>query len=102
MTNEAVQAFVAEFGNRICILIFDNGYRVYIGYDSSGIKSVDELLFQTFGGVDMIGIVKKLNDPVLTRKGAKCVMWHATACLQDIAVIDEGFANYRIDPMDIG
>ena len=102
MTNEALQALIDEFGDRICILIFDNGCRVYIGYDSSPLKSVNDLELKTIGGIDMVGIVKNLSNPKLSRQGAKCMHWHPTVSLQNVIVIDEGFEKYRVDPMDFG
>ena len=102
MTNEAVQALIAELGERICIIVFDNNSKVYIGYPSSTLKSVSELKFKTFGGVDMIGIPKAVNNPQISRLGVTTTTWHATECIQAIATMDEGFEIYRIDPLEIG
>ena len=96
MTNAALQAMIDELGDRICIIVFDNNSKVYIGYPSSPIKSVTELKLKTFGDTDMVGIPKKSNG------GLTSTSWHATECIQVIASIDEGFENYLIDPMEIG
>lgn len=102
MTNAALQAMIAELGERICIIVFDNNSKVYIGYPSSTIKSVNELKFATYDGVDMIGIPKRLRDPKVDRLGVTTTIWHATECIQAIATMDEGFEKYRMDPMEIG
>ena len=102
MTNAAMQAMIAELGERICVIIFDNNSKTYIGYPSSTIKSVNELKFKTFGGVDMIGIPKTVNNPKIQRLGVTTTTWHATECIQAVATMDEGFEKYRIDPMEIG
>ena len=102
MTNAAMQEMIAEFGERLCIIIFDNNSKVYIGYPSSTIKSVNDLKFKTFAGVDMIGIPKESNNPKLNRLNVTSTSWHVTACIQSIATLDEGYENYRLDPMEIG
>ena len=102
MTNAAMQALIAELGERICIIIFDNNTKVYIGYPSSTLKSVNEIKFKTFGGVDMIGIPKAVNNPKISRMGVTTTTWHTTESIQAIATLDEGFDMYRIDPMEIG
>lgn len=102
MTNAAMQAMINELGERICIIVFDNNSKVYIGYPSSTIQSVNELKFANYGGVDMIGIPKNVSDPKIARIGVTSTTWHTTACIQAIATLDEGYEKYRIDPMDIG
>ena len=102
MTNQALQAMIDELGDRICIIVFDNDVKVYIGYPSSTLKSVSEIKLQTFGGVDMIGIPKKIGNPVLAREGVTTTTWHPTECVQMIATLDAGYEKYRIDPMEIG
>ena len=102
MTNSAMQELITELGERICVIIFDNNSKVYIGYPSSTLKSVTELKFANYGGVDMIGIPKVVNNPKIARLGVSTTVWHPTACIQGIATMDEGFEKYRIDPMEIG
>jgi hypothetical protein len=100
MTNDALRAMISELGERISIIIFDNNFKVYIGYPSSGIKSVNEIQFKTFGDFDMIGIPRKTSNPKMNREGVTITDWHPTECIQLVATLDEGFENYRIDPMD--
>ena len=102
MTNDAMKALIAELGDRICIIVFDNNSKVYIGYPSSTLQTVNDIKFANYGGVDMIGIPKRVNDPKAARLGVTSTTWHATECIQAVATIDEGCERYRIDPMDIG
>lgn len=102
MTNAAIKAMISEIGDRICIIVFDNNMKVYIGYPSSTLQSVNDIQFKTFGDTDMIGIPKKVGDPKLSRLGATSTTWHATGCIQAIVTMDEGFERYRIDPMEVG
>lgn len=102
MTNEALQALIDELGERICIIAFDNNVKVYIGYKSSTIQSVNEIQLKTYGGVDMVGIPKKSANPQLDRMGVTTTIWHPTECIQMIATLDEGCEKFRIDPMEIG
>ena len=102
MTNAAVQAMIAEMGERICIIVFDNNSKAYIGYPSSNLHSVNDIKFANYGGVDMIGIPGNAGYAKPTRDGVTTTVWHATECIQAIATMDEGFEKYRIDPMNIG
>lgn len=102
MTNSAMRAIIEEFGDRICMIIFDNNVKVYIGYPSSTLKNVNEIKFASFDGVDMIGIPKAIGDPKAERIGVTSTIWHPTGCIQMIATVDEGYEKFRIDPMTIG
>ena len=102
MTNVALKAMIDELGERICIIALDNNVKIYIGYPSSTVKSVNEIQLKTFGDTDMIGIPKAINNPKLVREGVCSTTWHPTACIQIIATMDEGFEKYRLDPMEIG
>lgn len=102
MNNQALQAMIDEFGERICIIVFDNESKVYIGYDSSTMKSVNDLKLRSIGGVDMVGIPKESSNPKLRREGVTSTSWHPTECIQCVCTLDEGFELYRLDPMEIG
>lgn len=102
MDNNALQALIDQFGERICFFILDNASRIYFGYKSSPIKSVKDLEMKTFGDVDMIGVPLPINNPSDIAKGITSMMWHPTACIQAIAVLGEGSAAHRIDPFITG
>lgn len=102
MKNSDLQAMIDELGERICILVFDNNVKIYIGYPSSSIKSVNELILKTYGSTDMVGVPKKLGNPKLARLGVTSTSWHPTEFLQEVITLDEGFDMYRIDPLEVG
>ena len=102
MTNSALKAMIEEFGNRINIIVLDNDVRIYIGYPSSPLKDVNDIILKTFGDIDMIGIPKAVGNPKAQRNGVTTTIWHPTACIQLIATVDEDHPNYLIDPMTIG
>ena len=102
MNNESLQAFIDEFGDRMCIIIFDNNTKVFIGYKSSPAKSVSDLQLVNKGGVDFVGVPGIPNDPKLARKGVTYTVWRPTEIIQGIVTLDEGFDNYLVDPWDLG
>lgn len=98
MTNTALQAMIDEFGDHICIIVFDNDNKIFIGYKSSPIKSVSDLKLETKGGIDFIGVPFIPNDPKLVRLGVTGTVWHPTDCIQAVMTMDEGYEDYRLDP----
>ena len=102
MNNQALQAMIDEFGEGLCIIVFDNDSKVYIGYESSTMKSVKDLKLRTIGGVDFVGIPKQSSNPKLQRAGVTSTTWHPTECIQGVCTLDEGFEKFRLDPMEIG
>ncbi len=100
MTNKALQAMITEFGDRICMIVFDNNNKIYIGYQSSPLQKASELTLATKGDVDFVGVPVIPKDPKLVRLGVTGVAWHPTECIQAVFVIDEKHAEYRLDPFD--
>ncbi len=102
MTNAGLQAMVAEYGERIAILVWNNGFRVHVGYPRGNVKntvkSVNDLIFKSFGGVDMVGVKSPSTLSHDRDAGVTMTTWHDTAELQHVIVMDEGFENYRPDP----
>lgn len=102
MTNTALQAMIEEYGDRICMIIFDNNSKIHIGYPSSPLKNVASIKLATKGGVDMIGTPRIPNNPADVAKNISAVFWRPTSCIQGVIVMDAGCMDYRIDPWDIG
>lgn len=102
MNNSAFKALVDEFGDRICIIIFDNNSRAYIGYPSSQIKHASEIELKNFGGVDMIGIPKKHSYTMAGGPEVLSTNWHATECIQQVIIVDEGYEKFLVDPLEVG
>ena len=99
MTNAVVQEYIDTFGDRIFEMMFDNGFSVFIGYPSSKVLSVNDILLRNVAGVDMIGFRSYAPHTPDKRQGATFVTWHNTACLQWIGVMDEEYKDLRIDPL---
>lgn len=102
MNNSALQALIDEFGDRICIIIFDNNSRAYVGYPSSTLKHVDEIKMRTFGGVDMVGISKKHSYAAAGGAEVYSTNWHPTECIQQVIIVDEGYERFLVDPLEVG
>lgn len=102
MTNAALQAMFDEMGDRISCIIFDNKVPVFIGYKSSPINHVNELVLKTFGGVDMVGVPTYPNDPKQRESGGMFMLWHPTEFVQIICVADEDHPKMLIDPFSFG
>lgn len=105
-TNAVVQALIDKFKNRIFLIRFDNGMTIAIGYQRSEAATIDDILLEHIGGVDMIGVRRRIANPNSTRHtrqttGASFITWHLTRCVQAISIMDEGAENFRPDPMSI-
>lgn len=98
-TNDALQKMITAYGDRIFCIVFDNAFKIFIGYDSSEVKSVNDLTFSTEHGIDLIGVKSLSSLPSDRAKGVSFTTYHATALIQHVCVMDEGFEDYRIDPM---
>ena len=101
MTNTQLQTMITALGDRICAIVFDNAYRILIGYPGSDCKKVTDLILTSEYGEDMIGVpsVSKLGGD--QKLGVSYVTYHVTSCIQEIIVMDTGFETYRVDPMHI-
>lgn len=98
MTNESLKAAIAEFGNRVVFIIMDNDRRIRFGYPESPLQSVDQLKYKTFNGEDFFGYSQPSPYPTDRADGVTYTVWHRTDSIQQIATMDEGFDDYRIDP----
>ena len=100
MTNAALQAFIAEFGNKIFVIVLDNNHKVFIGsplqtYDNKLTTTIDQLKFKTYGDVDMFGISRV--DHTWEGRDVPFTNWMVTACIQSIAVTDGDDLTYLPD-----
>lgn len=99
MNNSQLQAMIDEFGDRIAIIQFDNQCKIYIGYEGSPVRSVEDLQFKTVGGFDMVGVPHKVMNPRDEGK-LNAIHWHCTHLIHQIVVMGEDCADYRLDPME--
>lgn len=101
MTNEALQALFTEFGERISAIVLDNKHIIYIGHPHSAVNTVDDIVLETKGGVDMIGVPHNPSKPKEKEKGVQFMFWHPTEMVQCIIAVDEDHPNVLIDPFDL-
>lgn len=104
ITNTMIAALIEKFGNRIFMIRFDNGMAIDIGYERSAAQSINDVILENIGGVDMIGVRCRMPNPNQIRHtrqttGASYISWHPAACVQAFGIMDEGFEMFRPDPM---
>lgn len=101
-TNASLKHAIDTYGDRIKSILFDDGYKVMIGYPGSEIQHVNELILDSFGGCDVVGIRTKIKSYAdAKRAGASFVTYHTTACIFAITIMDEGFEDFCPDPHGI-
>lgn len=99
MTNAALQAALNEFGERACIIYMDNDHRIRFGYPDASLQSVTQIQYKTWGGEDFFGYSQPSSYVHDAARGVTYTVWHRTDCIQEIAAMDEGWEQYRIDPV---
>lgn len=99
LTNAEVQQMIADYGDRICYIQFNNNYRIHIGYQSSQIKSVNQIVFKTVGNTDMIGFPMVAPGKMLMdAKEPVYYSWRLTELIETILVMEEKYKDLRVDP----
>lgn len=99
MTNAALQAALNELGERACIIYMDNDHRIRFGYPDAALQSVTQIQYKTWGGEDFFGYSQPSSYTKDALRGVTYTVWHRTDCIQEIAAMDEGWDQYRIDPV---
>lgn len=99
MTNKVLQKYIDTFGERIFEIMFDNSFAVFIGYPSSKVNSVKDIILSNVEGTDMVGFRQISPHQPEREKGVTFVTWHLTSCIQWIGVMDEPYKDLRIDPL---
>ena len=96
MTNAALQALIdANSKDRIFCINLDNSRFIYIGYNN-GI-TMDDISFETIGGIDFIAVSKTTKAMGSTE--LKYKTYHLTETVQWVGVMEEEFKDFRPDPM---
>ena len=98
----ALEAFFNKFGARISCIIMDNNNKIFIGYPSSTVNTVDDLSIETIGGIDLLAVPKDPSDPKARADGVQFTIYHPLDCIQAIVVSDEDHPNNLVDPFDLG
>ena len=99
MTNEALKAMIDEFGDRLCVIYFDNGLKLLIGYPGQTPQHASDLILKTINGIDLVGVRQQSTYTQDRADGVTYVNYHRTECIQYVAIMDEGISETRrIDP----
>lgn len=98
MTNADLKAIIDKFGDRIRVIFFDNSLKLLIGYPGQDPQHATDLILETVGGVDMVGVRHKSTYTHDRDHGVTYVTYHLTQCIQYISIMDEGYEQYCVDP----
>jgi hypothetical protein len=101
-TNAALQSLIGQYGDRISCLMFDNKNAIFIGHPSSPCKSVDDLVFTTVDGVDLVGVPLYPTNSKDRAAGVLFTVYHVTATLHAVTIVDEDHPEYLVDPLVFG
>lgn len=90
MTNESLQAFITEHGNKIFCILLNNNRKVFLGVsrDPGNTVNATELILETIGGVDMFGI-KHIDRTWGVNTAIPFTEWFVTGFIEGIFVTDE-------------
>lgn len=88
MNNEALQAFIAEYGDRIFHISLDDGHKIFFGapHSDGNVIYATKLQFKTIGGVDYFGISR--IDNTWGNNKVPYTTWAVTSYIQFISVVD--------------
>lgn len=87
MTNAALQAFIAEFGARMIVIVIDNNHKIMFGVQAMGDNAIfyTDIQYKTVGDVDMFGVTRTDNT---WGKAVTFTNWYVTACIQMISTTE--------------
>ena len=69
------------------------------GYPGQDPQHASDLILETIGGTDFVGVRQKSTYTQDRKNGVTYVNYHKTECIQYVAIMDEGIsADYCIDP----
>ena len=96
MSNADVQAMFDQYGERVCAISLNNGKLLYIGYRGKGSTLLSDISFETVGGCDMM-VVSKTD--ISSGRDVRYKNYITTEFIESVVVMDEEFADYRVDPL---
>lgn len=94
--NQGVQQMINNFGHRICAISLNNGKTLLIDYPGKDCVRLEDISFDNIGGCDVMKIEHKNHSYGTEMTFASYV---TTEFIEDIIVMSEESANYRIDPL---
>lgn len=95
-TNAAVKEMIDKYGHRICNMSLNNNKVLYIDYPGKDCVKLEDISFDNIGGVDVMVIQHNHSayGKTITFKS-----YITTEFIEGINVMDEDYADYRIDPL---
>lgn len=93
-TNAAVQEMFNKYKERICVISLNNGKKLYIDYNVKEGVRLEDISFDTIGGVDVMKVAHRSS------KQTDYIEWEnfiTTEFIEEIEVMKEGYENYRVD-----
>lgn len=99
MTKEALEKMIADFGDRIQVITFDNNNVLFIGFP--GRPTINDISVETIGGTDFL-VVHNTDPRQMSFSKTKITYkaYHPIECIQCVSVVDEEFRGYMIDPLN--
>jgi len=95
MTNTCLQTLFTTYGDRIFCINLDNGRYIYIGYKDS--PKLADITLETVEGVDFIKVKRKNKS--MGSIELEFTNFIPSETVQHIGIMDEGFEDYRVDPL---
>lgn len=99
MTKEALEKMIADFGDRIQVITFDNNNVLFLGFPNR--PAITDIAVETIGGTDFL-VVHNIDPRQMAFSKTKITykVYHPLECIQGVTVVDEEFKGYMIDPLN--
>ena len=98
LNNEGMKSLIDEYGKRICAISLNNGKMLFLDYPGEDRVSVDDTEFKTVNGCDML-VIPRLCISYGRKLHYKSYI--TTEFIENVLIMDENDAMYRIDPLSI-
>ena len=95
-SNESLKAMFDEFGERICAISLNNGKMMFLDYNGAGSTKLSDITFETRNGCDLM-VVKKTD--ISSGRNIPYTDYITTEFVENVIVMDEGYEQYRVDPL---
>ena len=96
MSNAVLQSMIEEFGDRISAISLNNGKMLFVNYSSKASVKLSDISFETRNGCDLMVVKRK---DIGSGKEILHTNYIVTEFIENVIVMDEGYENYRVDPL---
>lgn len=94
--NQGVQKMFSEYGHRICAIALNNGKQLLIDYPGKDCVRLENITFDTIDGCDVMKIEHRNNS---YGHELRFTSYVTTEFIENIIIMSEEDAKYRIDPL---